>query len=213
MPIAPSGAFGGLKLVRNKFECTRTGSVPSNDKGGLRMGVAIAAEFMLRSLEPVLRAPCRTGCRMAVGPCSARTRRVSYIPPTCHNAAMPPKPPPDEPRANSPPPTMAAPGARLLCIWAVHARNAMRRPLACTSTSSIFRIASRRLAGPFHFTSFRALIIGCAHDISVPFGAHFGSGTIPATYPPLGVRRRAEFRCARRTGELATQSHNPDRTS
>ena len=63
--------------------------------------------------------------------------------------------------------------------------------------------------GPLHFTSHPALLIELRHDTSVPFGP----GPKPATYPPLGVRRRAAIRRALRPGELAADSRNPDRTS
>jgi len=62
---------------------------------------------------------------------------------------------------------------------------------------------------PLHFTSHSALLIELRHDTSVPFGP----GPKPATYPPLGVRRRAAIRRALRPGELAADSRNPDRTS
>jgi hypothetical protein len=75
-----------------------------------------------------------------------------------------------------------------------------------------FHIATGRTTpahGPLHFTSHTALPIELRHDTSVPFGP----GPKPATYPPLGVRRRAAIRRALRSGELATHCRNPDRTS
>jgi hypothetical protein len=78
-----------------------------------------------------------------------------------------------------------------------------------------FNIANCKAArsGSFHFTSFRALIIGTGHDISVHSGPHKGTAPTFATYRLLGVSWRAAIGCARRPGELAAPSRNLVQTS